>query len=401
MRILLTNTRLEGRSGTETYVRDLALGLQRRGHAPMIYTPRPGALAEALRAQGIPVVTDPFELEEAPDLIHGHHALETLTALNAFPGCPGLFLLHDAVAATDAPPRHPRLLHTYAVDEACADRLRDAGLPVAGLLPNAVDLDRFRPRGPLPERPRRALVFSNYARTGNHLEAIQASCRQAGLPLDVVGEGVGRFAAEPETLLGDYDLVFGKARCALEAMATGCAVILCDFAGFGGLVTRDRVAALRPLNFGRRALAEPIDAARILQAIQAYDAQDAAAVSAWIREEAALPRLLDRVETAHASLRQAWQAHPGVPLREEARAQAEHLKHVAQLEAEARAAAQATARDHQLRQLGKALGLGALLVLALVLALAMAGRPGLALAGMLGGAFLGTRLIRRLRRMRA
>ena len=42
----------------------------------------------------------------------------------------------------------------------------------------------------------------------------------------------------PEAILGDYDLVFAKARAAMEAMATGCAVILCDRVGAGPLVCR-------------------------------------------------------------------------------------------------------------------------------------------------------------------
>ncbi|HJV90162.1 MAG TPA: glycosyltransferase [Holophagaceae bacterium] len=396
MRILLTNRVLEGRTGTETHLRDLALGLKARGHEVAVAAPRLGELARALAAEGIPGVADPFDLPWTPDLIHGHHAEETLTALAACPGVPGLFVVHDAGAWHDAPPRHPRLLRYYAVDEACADRIREAGLPVAGLLPNAVDLARFRPRGPLPAQPRRALVFSNYAKPGNHLKVIRAACRAAGLPLDVVGEGVGRFAEAPEALLGDYDLVFGKARCALEAMATGCAVILCDFAGFGGLVTSERVAALRPLNFGRRALAAPIEGPALLAAIRAYEAADAARVAAWAREEASLERLLDRVEAAHKELREAAAAQPTPDPRAEARAL------VTQLQAQARAAGARRDREllRQLGQLRKTLWAGGLVAVGLALALALDAAPWLALAGGLGLAFVGSRVVRRFHRLR-
>ena len=37
MRVLLTNTRLDGRGGTESFMRDLARGLERRGHTLMAY----------------------------------------------------------------------------------------------------------------------------------------------------------------------------------------------------------------------------------------------------------------------------------------------------------------------------------------------------------------------------
>jgi hypothetical protein len=85
------------------------------------------------------------------------------------------------------------------------------------MIPNAVDLKRFRTRGPLPVRPRRALVFSNYVTEGRYLDLVREVCRRAGIVLDVAGTRVGRPCDSPEELLGQYDLVFAKARCALEA----------------------------------------------------------------------------------------------------------------------------------------------------------------------------------------
>src|SRR5436853_4955604 len=85
LRVLLTNRVLAHRTGTELYVRDVALGLLRRGHLPVVYSPRLGEVAADLRAQTVPVVDDPAKVSEAPDIIHGHHGLETLTALLAVP----------------------------------------------------------------------------------------------------------------------------------------------------------------------------------------------------------------------------------------------------------------------------------------------------------------------------
>ena len=100
---------------------------------------------------------------------------------------------------------------------------------------NAVDLSRFIPRPPLPDRPLGAAVFSNYASRWTHLPAIEEACSTLGIPLDVIGKAFGTETQKPEELLPKYDLVFAKARCALEAMATGCAVVLCDFAGLGSM----------------------------------------------------------------------------------------------------------------------------------------------------------------------
>ena len=45
LRILITNLRLEGWTGTELFARDLARGLLEAGHRPVLYSPRLGKLA--------------------------------------------------------------------------------------------------------------------------------------------------------------------------------------------------------------------------------------------------------------------------------------------------------------------------------------------------------------------
>ena len=89
-------------------------------------------------------------------------------------------------------------------------------------------------------------------------------------------------------MLAGYDVVFAKARCALEAMASGTAVVLCDTTGLGPMVTLSNVESLRHWNFGRRALHEPLEPERIIAHLHGYDAEDAVAVSEYIREHASL-----------------------------------------------------------------------------------------------------------------
>jgi hypothetical protein len=91
-------------------------------------------------------------------------------------------------------------------------------------LPNFADLSQLPPRAPLPPRPARALVFSNSADA--HLWAVRAACERHGVPVEAIGAGVGQLAAEPAALLARYDLVFAKGRAAIEALASGAAVIL-------------------------------------------------------------------------------------------------------------------------------------------------------------------------------
>ena len=46
LKVLITSFMCVQRSGLEVYVRDLALGLQQRGHVPIIYSPLLGELAQ-------------------------------------------------------------------------------------------------------------------------------------------------------------------------------------------------------------------------------------------------------------------------------------------------------------------------------------------------------------------
>lgn len=294
LRLLLTNSNLWERGGTVIYTRDLALELRRQGHTVAAYTLTKGPLSAEMEQAGVPVVDNLRRLPFTPDVIHGHHYTPTLAALQHFPGVPGLFVCHHHVAAYDPAPFHPRLRRYFGVSRLCVQSVAQQGA-TAELLLNFVDLRRFVPRPPLPARPRRALVFSNYAHAETQLPAITQACQAAGLELDVVGSATGTSAAQPEAVLGHYDLVFAKAKAAMEAMAVGTAVVLCDFGGVGPLVTSADFNRLRPLNFGFEALTEPLQAAPLLRQIERYDAEDAARVRDQLRACAGLTQAAENL----------------------------------------------------------------------------------------------------------
>lgn len=296
-RILLTNVTLASRTGTETALRDLAIGLQAAGHQPMVYSPELGEIAGEIRASGIAVFSQLRDAPDEPDIVHGNHHVETVEAVLQFPKARGLFVCHDRRAYMSAPPRMGRILRYVAVDYHCLERLLEQyGIPehLTRVIYNSVDTSRFVPRPPLPREPQRAVVFSNYAGPGPYLDAVHDACARLRLPLDVVGSGAGNSSADPERILGQYDLVFAKARCALEAMAVGAAVVLADTSGLGPLVTSAEVAELRRWNFGARLLRDPLDPATIARQVQRYDAEDAAVVSRYIRERADLSSAVEQ-----------------------------------------------------------------------------------------------------------
>jgi glycosyltransferase involved in cell wall biosynthesis len=298
LKVLLTNSALATRTGSELYVRDLALELLKRGHTPVAYTTRIGELGRELRRATVPVVEDLNRLGSPPDIIHGQHHTETMTALLHFAGVPAVFFCHGWVPPEEAPPVFPRILRYVAVDDTCLDRVVcEHGIEEerVRVILNFVDLERFAPRAPLPPRPRRALVFSNYASEATHLSAAREACRRAGLELDVLGSDSGQPSNEPEKVLGRYDLVFAKGRAALEALAVGASVLLCDASGSGPLVTTGELPRLRRLNFGVRALRGEVTPEALSAEIARYDADDAAEVSRRIRASASHEAALDEI----------------------------------------------------------------------------------------------------------
>lgn len=298
MRILITNNTLGPRAGTELYVRDLAIGLLERGHEPIAYSSHLGDVARDIEAAGVQVVADLGTIPNPPDIIHGHHHLETMTALLRLPATPAIYVCHGSTPWAEAAPRFPRILQYVAVDEACRDRLTlEDAIPADQIrvILNFVDLNRFRPRPPLPTRPERALIFSNQANENNYVKEVRVACNRAGIRLDVMGLSAGKACADPESMLGNYDIVFAKGRAALEALAVGVSVVVCDAAGAGPMVSSDNVARLRPLNFGIRVLREKITADIISREIARYDPTDSALVSSLIRGTAGRDAVIDQL----------------------------------------------------------------------------------------------------------
>jgi hypothetical protein len=190
LRILITNHFLRGRTGSELYVCELATSLLKRGHTPIVYSPQLGQTARELRDVTVPVVDNLDAIASPPDLIHGQHHIETMTALLRFPDTPAVYFCHGWLPWEETPPKHPRILRYVAVDDTCRDRLICESAVEeqrVSVILNSVDLNEFVPRAPLPAKPARALVFSNGASEATHLRAVREACRRSQLSLDVIG----------------------------------------------------------------------------------------------------------------------------------------------------------------------------------------------------------------------
>jgi glycosyl transferase family 4 len=316
LRVLIANRELWSPSGTVMYVRDLALELQRQGHTPAVFSSTRGRVPDELGAAGV-VVSDRLNRHAKPDIIHGHHHAPTVVAMRHWLTVPGIQVCHDHLSAHDRTVLDTRVRRHFGVSRVCVKRLVDDGVAAdhVALLPNFADMARFRPRPRLPVVPRRGLVLSNYAHARTHLPAVRAACMEAGIELDVAGIGVDNIVDQPESMLGSYDIVFAKGKAAIEAMAVGSAVVLCDYAGVGPMVTSDQFDSLRERNFGFETLREPLHSAPILREIARYDPFDAERVRDLTRASAGVEGIVEKLVTTYREVIAEQRSKAPAPLR--------------------------------------------------------------------------------------
>jgi len=332
MRVLIAGHSFSETGGVQRYERDLASWLLACGHSPVIYATKIGDAARQLDAMTIPIIDDLRLISGPVDIIHGDSAVETMAALLHFPNTPAIFVCHGWEDMGRTTPRFPRILRYVAVDDTCADRLLTrAGVPPEkiSVLLNAIDVDAFRQREPLPPKPRRAVVFGNLAHELTFLPAIREASRRAAIELDVVSAAAGTAVTHPESILGNYDLAFAKAKCAMEAMACGLAVIVVGDAGVGGMVHSANFDRMRRLNFGIRTLQKPMATETLLAELALYDADDARAVSDRIRRTASTADLHESLLSAYQSVIAEYADASTIDPLEESRAAAAFLHDLA------------------------------------------------------------------------
>ena len=243
----------------------------------------------------VPVIDDLDGMSEAPDLIHANHHPVMMAAAARFPDTPVISAHQDFVNWLDAPQPLPAISRWIAVDRALADRLIfEGGVPADRIevVLNAVDTRQFSLGRRIPAEPRRALAF---AKNSQHIDAVNVACSRAGIEVTWVGSAVGRVERDVSALMRNSDLVFGSALTALEAMACGRAVIVCDGRGLAGFCTPDRWRAWRPHNFGLRMLNKALTPQAVSAEIERYSREDAEAACELTRTEADLERRTDQI----------------------------------------------------------------------------------------------------------
>lgn len=310
MRILYTNNTFDRPAGTELSAADAIGRVIARGHEAAAYSRQLGDVADRIRALGVPVVDDLQDLPPGwePEVIHGHHQWETSLAALRFPSAAVISFCRGVPPWQEAPCRAPNVKAHVAVDEDCVARLTDReGIDPSRitLVLNGVDPARFPPRPPLPEKPGRALVFSNYAREDNYFATIRDACAAEEIVCEAVGAGMGNAVSDPAPVLARSDLVFAKGKAALEALFTGCAVIVCDEPGIGDLVMPETIDGLRRRSFGYGCMPEPITIDAVRAQLRRWDRDRVEAVVDHVRRTATLDDTVDHLLRVYETAREA------------------------------------------------------------------------------------------------
>jgi hypothetical protein len=271
MELVLASLHLSWMGGATTYLLTVAPALQRLGHEVTLYSPDAGDTAELARARGIRVATDESELPADCDGVLTQDTVMALELADRYRR-PQLFVSHGALVDLAKPPQLPGVTAAVvAMNDRVAAEAHSLALDVpVERLRQPIDVERFRFRGPVHDRPARALLLGNYLR-GERRSFVTSACDRLGIEWTQLGREGDGTATDPSGAIAEADVVIGYGRSVLEAMACGRPAYVCDHAGADGWVTEASYPALERDGFTGMASGTGADPDRLASDLAAYD----------------------------------------------------------------------------------------------------------------------------------
>lgn len=271
MEIVLGMYRLRDPGGTEQYTLVTAECLQKLGHEVTVFTEEGGPMAELARRRGLRLAEREGDLPAAADVVYAQESITAYRLAGQYHETPLVVAAHAHDYDISVPPQLPGLVSAVVVTHDRVARRARAFAADAELvrLRQPVDVARFEPRGSLRQPPRRLLALGNYL-NGDRARVIDDAC--AGLGIDVVRVGAQYETPvlEADGVLNDVDIVVGKARVIVEAMACGRAAYVFDTFGSDGWVTPESYARLEADNFSGQTGSPPVDVERLRSDLELY-----------------------------------------------------------------------------------------------------------------------------------
>jgi hypothetical protein len=216
------------------------------------------------------VAAGEHELPSEPDAVLVSDQVSALELAGRYTAVPRVLVCHSDMFGIDSPPQVEGAVSAIV---AMSDRV---ARHVEGLAPGAevvrlrqpIDVERFRPAGTARPHATRLVAIGNYLR-GERRALLQSVAEELGLECRFHG-GEEPPTPEPQVEMARADIVVGKSRVTLEAMACGRAAYVYDFMGSDGWVTPESYPALEADAFLGQATEEPTDRARLRRDLAAY-----------------------------------------------------------------------------------------------------------------------------------
>lgn len=268
MRLVLATNHL-GLGGSESYLLTVAEQFDRLGHEAVVFTRESGDGAAIAEERGVEVV-DESGLEGEFDAALVQDAGVAYLLADLCPQTPQLFVAHSSKFDLQAPPQLDGMVGAVvALNDRVARRMRSFATAAEVVrMRQPIDIERFAPRGPLPEVPRRALLLSNNS-NADRLAMLEGACEEVGLELVLLG-GLSGHTADTAMALTGAEIVIGYGRSILEAMACGRAAYVYDWKGGDGWVTAQSYAAIESDGFAGSTTDEAIDRAILVEHLRRY-----------------------------------------------------------------------------------------------------------------------------------
>jgi len=271
MEIVLGIVRLNKPGGSEHYTLTAAEQLQRLGHEVTILVEETGPMAELAGRRGLRVTAREDELPADADVLYAQETMSAYRLAARYPGVPLAYHVHAVDFVPSVPPQVPDIVSAVVTMHDRVERqARAFGVqaPVVRLR-QPVDLERFSPRGSLRQPPRRVLALGNYLH-GDRDRVLEDACSATGLELVRIGLHRGNDVLESQAVLNDTDIVVGKARVIVEAMACGRAAYVYDVFGSDGWVTPESYPRLGADNFSGQSGTPAVDLDRFRSDLALY-----------------------------------------------------------------------------------------------------------------------------------
>jgi hypothetical protein len=239
--------------GSETYVLTVGDALQRLGHEVTIHAAEGGPMSEHAERRGLRLSLAEETLPKSCDAILVQDAGMAYALADRWPSTPQVFRACSDIHDFQLPPQLSGVVRSVVV---ATDRMARHVASLAQRhelvrLRHPVDTDRFRPRGEIRRRPRRAVLLGNYL-TGRRRKLIEEAWGAHGVECVTIGAH-GTQQVEPQAEIGRADIVVGKSRAILDGMSCGRAAYVLDVAGGDGWVTPELYPAMEADGFAGQA----------------------------------------------------------------------------------------------------------------------------------------------------